>query len=122
MGPNNYHPKFTDNMFVHEYGHYIQSRYFEHLYLVCIGGPSLFGTTNNKEYKYRWFEVSANVLAAKYFDTKYGKNSLWAQKNPNEVSFERDVFTNSTTKHSYSVHLSIYAMYFLESYVNVWNR
>ena len=101
MGPNNYYPKFTDNMFVHEYGHYIQSQYFGPLYLVCIGGPSLFGTTNNKEYKHRWFEVNANVLAAKYFDTKYGKNSLWAQKHPNEASFEREVFTNSVNEHNY---------------------
>lgn len=66
-------------MYMHEYGHYIQSQYVGPKYFSFIGFPSLFQTIMNRgkyvEYnnhriqrsRTAWMEVWANKLAADYF-------------------------------------------------------
>lgn len=77
MGPENYKADYHDNLFVHEYGHYIQAQRMGGLYLRVVGIPSLLsasctsawvGTTHSQ----RWFEVSASKFGAKHFNKYYG--------------------------------------------------
>lgn len=86
FGPENYKADWRDHLFVHEYGHYIQSQYLGPLYLNVVGLPSLASTAFVKkltgiEHGNRWFETWANDLGARYFDKKYGENSYYHRKN-----------------------------------------
>lgn len=75
IGPDGYTATWKDHLFVHEYGHYIQSQIFGPLYLPVVGLPSLCSAANsdNGEHKYKWFERSASRLGGLYFDRKYGR-------------------------------------------------
>ena len=84
-------------MFMHEYGHYLQSQEYGPAYLFNVGIPSLINTKkyeNTKvtvfeknlngyaevgKVKTMWFERRANKKAAKYFRDDYGDkwNSPW---------------------------------------------
>lgn len=78
FGPDNYVADWRDNLFVHEYGHYIQSQYLGPTYLSIVGVPSLLSAaklTTHIQHEYRWFEVSASYLGSKYFDDKYGSGA-----------------------------------------------
>ncbi len=73
FGPKGYVADWRDHLFVHEYGHYIQSRYVGPFYLPVIGVISLSSAAlAKKSHKYRWTEIWANRLASEYFDEKYG--------------------------------------------------
>ena len=78
--------KFTpymDNLYMHEYGHYLQSQDYGFKYLFSIGIPSLLDLMrdgndeieiNGKQYKkhsLKWFEQDANRRANKYFNGLY---------------------------------------------------
>ena len=77
-GPKGYKADWRDHLFVHEYGHYIQSQELGFKYLSVVGIPSLqsaiIGTLKNdaSTHRTRWFEVDANRKAAEYFDKYYG--------------------------------------------------
>lgn len=77
IGPKNYSATWQDHLFVHEYGHYIQSQYLGPAYLYVIGISSLDSAIwtsrcfPNTEHKYRWFEVWASRLGGKYMRDKY---------------------------------------------------
>ena len=68
-----------DPMYMHEYGHTIDSRAFGLSYLFAIGIPSgisawkdkIRGTDNHHDF---WTEKRANRRAAKYFKNHYGVN------------------------------------------------
>ena len=62
--------------FVHEYGHYMQSQFLGPLYWGLVAIPSFTATVLGIGpcADYRWFEISANKLAIKHFDKKYGRN------------------------------------------------
>jgi hypothetical protein len=77
-----------DHLYMHEYGHYIQSQEYGWGYLVSVGVPSLFGAKNSKSlggdelnpyglttHNIKWYELRANKKASKYFGEKYGV--LW---------------------------------------------
>jgi hypothetical protein len=65
-----------------EYGHTFDSQIFGALYLPAIGLPSLFSAAGAKQvigepdgvstHDFRWYEMSANRHAARYFSRHYG--------------------------------------------------
>ena len=77
-GPEGYKADWHDHMFVHEYGHYLQSQEMGFYYLFGVGIPSLqsaiVDTQKNNAPKHgnRWFETDANSRSAEYFDKYYG--------------------------------------------------
>ena len=98
FGPHKYKADWRDHLFVHEYGHYIQSQRWGALYLPVIGISSLASATfsskmSGVEHKERWFEVNASKLGAKYFDKHYGEGAAGFQKH-NENYFDVDKFIN----------------------------
>ena len=72
LGPDNYVADWRDHLFVHEYGHYIQSQimgitYFKHVAIPSFLSASFIqdwcGVTHSK----RWFEVDASRKGMKHF-------------------------------------------------------
>lgn len=89
FGPDNYKADWRDHLFVHEYGHYIQSQILGPRYLIAIALPSLASAAftsgiSGVEHKSRWFEVNASKLGANHFDKKYGSGKVgFSTNNPN---------------------------------------
>ncbi len=80
---DNFTDYVTDNqLYMHEYGHYIQSQRWGPLYLFTVGIPSLISAAcyeqipNDPYYAtthdYFWTEYHANRNAAEYFNLNYG--------------------------------------------------
>ena len=79
---------YMDGLYMHEYGHYIQSQEYGFGYLFSVGIPSLWDLTfgdgkgktsdNYQKHDLKWFERSANAKAYKHFEGLYGK---WDYKN-----------------------------------------
>ena len=82
MGPNGYVADWRDHMFVHEYGHYIQSQQWGLLYMPVIAVPSVISAClpdmtdytpgMATRHQYRWFEADASYKGMSYFDTYSG--------------------------------------------------
>lgn len=76
LGPKGYKATWKDNLFVHEYGHYIQTQRMGMFMFPVVAIPSLFSaahiTSEVGEHQYRWFEQDASATAAHYFDRHYG--------------------------------------------------
>lgn len=95
FGPTNYTADWRDNLFVHEYGHYMQSQRLGSFYFPVVAEPSFFSAMatsrwSGMEHKERWFEVEASELGAKHFDKKYGKGAKGYQKDsPNYFNVEQ---------------------------------
>jgi hypothetical protein len=76
----------TDPLFMHEYGHTFESQIFGPGYLFAIGLPSLISASNASQVKnepygvtthdFRWYEMQANINAARYFSKFYGVDWL----------------------------------------------
>ncbi len=77
FGPKSYKATWKDHLFVHEYGHYMQSQLLGSSYLLTIGIPSLASTVGigGNDHNSRWFEVDASRRGAKHFDKKYGSGA-----------------------------------------------
>ena len=65
-------------LYMHEYGHTIDSKIFGLSYLFVIGAPSLYSAATSKKidkntstHSFRWYEMRANRHAKKYF-SNYG--------------------------------------------------
>lgn len=66
-------------LYMHEYGHYLQSQEYGWGYLISVGVPSLFSAWQAEKLSYspysthqqKWFEMSANRKAEKYFREEY---------------------------------------------------
>lgn len=89
MGPKGYVADWRDHLFVHEYGHYIQTQRMGWLYFPAVAIPNLMSAafTSNAsgmEHDERWFEVDASNLGAKHFDRKYGSGNPNYQPNSSE--------------------------------------
>lgn len=104
FGPKGYVADWRDHLFVHEYGHYIQSQHFGPLYFQVVAIPSLLSacctsSLSGVEHKSRWFEKDASGLGANYFDRHYGKGAKGYDPNsPN--FFDVNSFWNEyTTKY-----------------------
>ncbi len=76
-------------VFMHEYGHYVDSQILGPLYLLVVGLPSLCSAISTKPiegepagvttHDFAWYEMRANRHAAKYFGKHYG--ILWEGSN-----------------------------------------
>ena len=70
----------SDPLFMHEYGHTLDSRLFGISYLFVIGIPSIISAVNSTlledggvtTHDFRWYEMRANRHAAKYFKKYFG--------------------------------------------------
>ncbi|MBF4472946.1 hypothetical protein IRZ80_16255 [Flavobacterium sp. HJJ] len=67
----------SDPLFMHEYGHTIDSQYFGPLYLFAIAIPSgisAWQSVNRKDnaHDHYWTEIRANNKASRYFKKHYG--------------------------------------------------
>ena len=76
-GPSGYKADWRDHLFVHEYGHYIQSQWHGPAYLFSVAIPSgLSALIDQRSHTYyhrtRWFEADASYKGAEYFDKYYG--------------------------------------------------
>lgn len=96
LGPPGFKPDFRDHLFVHEYGHYLQSKKLGPAYLFVVAKPSILSSIFDKNnHGNRWYETHASKLAAKYFDKKYGTGSEAYQEyvNQGEDPYEHeDIF------------------------------
>lgn len=79
IGENGIHAGFEDHLFVHEYGHYLQSQKWGVFYLPAIGIPSIQSAALDGgsiidigDHRERWFEAGASRNAGEYFDEFYG--------------------------------------------------
>ncbi len=101
FGPDNYRATWKDHLFVHEYGHYIQSQILGGAYLTIVAVPSLISAAGlsdkaGTDHSHRWFEVSASKLGAKHFDKKYGSGaSGYTERNENY--FDKQSFWKEKT-------------------------
>lgn len=96
LGPNGYKADWRDHLFVHEYGHYMQSQVYGPGFLPIIGIPSLLSAMctskwSKVEHGDRWFERDANRRAAKHFDKKYGPKD---KEKKDENHFDKELFIN----------------------------
>jgi hypothetical protein len=72
----------SDPLFMHEYGHTFDSEIFGISYLLIVGLPSLVSAGTAKQihgepfgvntHDFRWYEMSANRHAGKYFNINFG--------------------------------------------------
>lgn len=72
----------NNQLYIHEYGHYIQSQRWGPIYVFSIGLPSLISAIRDEKipydpynastHDYFWTEYRANRNAAKYFNLYYG--------------------------------------------------
>lgn len=98
LGPDNYEATWKDHLFVHEYGHYIQSQIFGPMYFPVVAIPSLLSASftsdwSGMDHSQRWFEVHASKLASHHFEKKYGSGA--AGYKPNDKNyFDRYKFEN----------------------------
>lgn len=89
LGPKGYVADWRDHLFVHEYGHYIQTQYMGPLFFPVVALPSLASASftsswSGMEHKERWFEVNASKLGARYFDRRYGSGKAnYKKDDPN---------------------------------------
>ena len=100
FGPDGYTATWQNHLFVHEYGHYIQSQWLRTLYLPTIGLASLESALYQKyagggAHRNRWFEVNASRLGAEHIDKKYGSGAAGYKENsPNY--FNKTAFSDGS--------------------------
>ena len=99
IGPDNYTADWRDHLFVHEYGHYIQSQYLGWFYPFVVAVPSVLSAAftsklSNRKHGDRWFERNANHLAAKHFHKKYGGDGSKSVNN-----FDKNAFLTLDSSH-----------------------
>lgn len=99
FGPLGYQADWRDHLFVHEYGHYIQSQQLGGAYFQIVAIPSLIsasGMFGEGNHKYRWYEVNASKLGAEYFDEKYGTGAGGYQTDSPDY-FDKNAFHDGGT-------------------------
>lgn len=95
LGPKGYKATWKDHLFVHEYGHYIQSQIIGPLFLPIIGINSFVSASLSGVLKFdhstRWFETWASNLGANHFNRNYGNDQVRS-----EDYFDYKAFKNNT--------------------------
>ena len=81
----------THPLFMHEYGHYIDSQRMGLTYLINVGLPSLISAGTSEEidgeprwvntHSFRWYEMNANKNAERYFNKHYGNRIIWNERD-----------------------------------------
>lgn len=101
-GPKGYKADWRDHLFVHEYGHYIQSQQWGPFYLPLIGIPSIqsaimYDPTNSgtPDHDNRWFEADASYKGMTYFDKYHGSGKSGYSANSPDY-FDRNSFVGGT--------------------------
>ena len=98
-GPTGYTTDWRDHLFVHEYGHYIQSQRYGLDYLTAVGLPSFLSAglsrldSSRFRHNLRRYEAEASMEGANYFYEHYSFNPL---ASPIDL-FDKDAFINGTT-------------------------
>ena len=102
FGPKGYKADWRDHLFVHEYGHYIQSQWLSALYFPIIAIPSLCSAARicKVDHDRRWFEVNASKLGSRYFDKRYGSGAPGYKKGDSNY-FDLDSFKDERKKSPY---------------------
>ena len=82
FGPDGFKADWRDHMFVHEYGHYLQSLRFGPLYTSIVGTSSLASAAFGESGTHitHWYEVHASHLGGDYFDKHYGSGAPGYEK------------------------------------------
>ena len=98
MGPEGYVADWRDNLFVHEYGHYIQSQQLGPFFMCTVGIPSLLSASfissvSGINHRLRWFETNASRQGANHFAKKYGPGSNHLKKFDGKY-FDINFFTS----------------------------
>ncbi len=96
-GPSGFKADWRDHLFVHEYGHYIQSQQHGPLYLFSVAIPSLQSgilyDIANISHDNRWFEADASYKGSAYFDKYYGSGKEgYVEESPDY--FDKNSFSN----------------------------
>ena len=106
VGPQDFRPDFSDHLFVHEFGHYLQSKRLGPLYMNFVALPSITDFNlvddlfNQDLHDFRWYEAGASRLAADYFDREFGAGAPgYFVNSPNH--FDRNSFVNDATVSPY---------------------
>ena len=104
FGPEGYRADWRDHLFVHEYGHFIQSLRLGPAYFSAVAIPSVMSAAftsrlSGMDHNERWFETWASKLGGKYFDKKYGKDAKGYVKGM--PYFEYDAFRNNKKPTTY---------------------
>ena len=69
-----------NGLYMHEYGHFYQSRNYGLAYLFYIGIPSLYSVLKGHDYhSHKWYEIEASYYGKRYFTQKYG-DDIWKIK------------------------------------------
>ena len=104
-GPNGYKADWRDHLFVHEYGHYVQSQRHGPFFLLTVGIPSLQSSIiqtknpNSPRHNNRWFEADASYKGAAYFDKYYGSRKAgYVVQSP--YYFDRNSFIYGGTNNA----------------------
>lgn len=77
FGPKGYRATWKDHLFVHEYGHYLQSQFMGPSYFPIVAIPSLISASGitGTNHKMHWYEIDASRRGADYFDKHYGSGA-----------------------------------------------
>lgn len=118
LSPKGYVADWRDHLFVHEYGHYIQTQYMGPLFFPVVALPSLASASftsswSGMEHKERWFEVNASKLGARYFDRRYGSGKDGYEKN-NSNYF--DIYSFIDTKYHISPYINPRTLNFVQDH------
>jgi len=96
FGPRGFRPDFRDHLFVHEYGHYLQSQVWGPLYIPLVGIPSVQSAAFWPEkHENRWFEAEASRKANTYFDDRYGAGRTGYARGSADF-FDSESYINGT--------------------------
>lgn len=106
FGPKGYEATWKDHLFVHEYGHYMQTQLMGIFYIPVVAIPSLISASlYPNSHKDRWFEVDASRRGADYFDKYYGKGAKGYVKGSPDY-FDREAFEDTSKKYSYTSYVN----------------
>lgn len=97
INSQNVEARTDDAMFMHEYGHTQQSMILGPLYPFAVGIPSGFSALGSEySHSQRWYEMSANRHAARYFGNFHGVDWGGVQINNRRLNGETKYPTHTT--------------------------
>ena len=100
-GPRSFRADWRDHLFVHEYGHYLQSKYLGPLYLSTVAIPSVMDFYIEPDRHHtRWYEAMASSLGGKYFDKHYGSGAAGYEQGSINF-FDLNSYRNERTESPY---------------------
>jgi len=92
FAPGHGDPSWTNQTFIHEFGHTRQSRGLGVFYLGLIGSNSLVSSLTNDKFGESWVEIYANNLGLDYAQQNHGFTGDWNLRNRFPLSYETRSF------------------------------